>query len=137
MPRRRLHQIVFLLAGLYNLGWGLFSALDPQWLFRFAGMAPQRYPEVFACLAMVVGLYGILYLDVARRPEGGWLIAAVGLAGKVLGPIGLGLLLVRGAWPPATLVLCLTNDFIWWVPFGLYLYDAWPAFRNETLPPRV
>lgn len=137
MPRRRLHQIVFLLAGLYNLGWGLFSALDPQWLFRFAGMAPQRYPEVFACLAMVVGLYGILYLDVARRPEGGWLIAAVGLAGKVLGPIGLGLLLVRGAWPPATLVLCLTNDFIWWVPFGLYLFDAWPAFRNETFPPRV
>ena len=41
-------------AGLYNIGWGLYSALDPQWLFRFAGMPPQRYPEVFACLAMLV-----------------------------------------------------------------------------------
>ncbi len=38
---------------------------------------------------MVVGLYGLLYLEVARVPERGWLLAAVGLLGKVLGPIGL------------------------------------------------
>jgi hypothetical protein len=134
IPRRRFHRVAFTLAGLYNLGWGLFSAADPQWLFRFAGMPPQNYPEVFACLAMVIGLYGLLYLEVARRPERGWPIAAVGLAGKVLGPIGLGVLLLRGAWPPATLVLCLTNDFVWWVPFGIYLVDAWPAFRAEAQP---
>ena len=132
IPRRRWHRAAFVAAGLYNIGWGLYSALDPGWLFRFAGMPPQRYPEIFACLAMVVGLYGILYLEIARRPERGWLMAAVGLAGKVLGPIGLGLLLLRGVWPPATLILCLTNDLIWWIPFGLYLYDAWPAFRADT-----
>jgi uncharacterized protein (DUF1810 family) len=28
-------------------------------------------------------------------------------------------------------ILCVTNDFIWWVPFGLYLYDAWPFFKKE------
>jgi hypothetical protein len=26
-------------------------------------------------------------------------------------------------------VLIATNDLIWWVPFALYLRDAWPAFR--------
>lgn len=123
--RRRFHRSVFLLAGVYNLSWGLFSALYPQWLFRFANMPEQNYPEIFACLAMVVGVYGILYLEVARVPERGWLIAAVGLLGKVLGPIGLAQLILAGKWPPATLLLCLTNDFIWWIPFGLYLYDAW------------
>ena len=131
MPRHGFHQAVFLAAGIYNLAWGAYSAVDPQWLFRFARMTPINYPEIFACLAMVVGLYGILYLEIARRPEHGWLMAAVGLIGKVLGPIGLGLLLLRGAWPPATLVLCLTNDLIWWIPFGLYLHDAWPAFRED------
>jgi len=34
--------VVFLLAGLYNIGWGIFSALDPQWLFRFAGRSWGR-----------------------------------------------------------------------------------------------
>ena len=47
-------------------------------------MPLANYPAIFACLAMVIGLYGVLYLDVARRPEEGWLIVAVGLAGKVL-----------------------------------------------------
>jgi hypothetical protein len=129
MAHRRFHRAVFGVAGAYNVGWGIYSALDPNWLFRFARMAPMNQPAVFSCLGMVVGLYGLIYWEIARLPERGWLLAAVGLAGKVLGPIGLGVLLVRGEWPPATLVLCITNDFVWWVPFAIYLVDAWPAFR--------
>jgi hypothetical protein len=123
--RRKLHRGVFLAAGLYNLGWGAFSVVDPHWLFRFAGMPPQNYPESFSCLGMVIGLYGLLYLEVARVPERGVLIAAVGLLGKLLGPAGWLYLVCTGRWPLATLVLCLTNDLIWWAPFGLYLHDAW------------
>ena len=73
---------MFTAAGLYNILWGLWSVADPQWLFRFTGMPLANHPAVFACLGMVVGLYGILYLDVARVPERGWLLAAVGLTGK-------------------------------------------------------
>ncbi len=130
IARRRLHRAVFVAAGLYNLGWGAYSALEPQWFFRFAGLPDARYPEIFACLGMVIGLYGVLYLEAARRPERGWLIAAVGLAGKVLGPIGALVLVASGDWPPRALFLCLTNDFIWWIPFGLYLVDAWALRRR-------
>jgi hypothetical protein len=132
MPRRKLHQVTFTLAGLYNIAWGLYTAADPQWLFRFAAMPAANYPQVFICLAMVIGLYGILYLDVARCPERGWLIAAVGLAGKVLGPIGLARQIWTGAWPVATVAVCVTNDFVWWVPFGIYLVDAWPWFIGTS-----
>src|ERR1041385_8757989 len=132
MVRRKFHRRVFLAAGFYNLGWGVFSVVDPQWLFRFASMPLQNYPEVFACLAMVVGLYGVLYLEVARAPERGWLLAAVGLVGKVLGPLGLARLIYEGTWPAKTIVLCITNDFIWWIPFGLYLYDAWAMARPRA-----
>ncbi len=100
MKRRHFHRVVFLVAGLYNLAWGLYSVVDPQWLFRFARMPLQNYPQIFACLGMVVGLYGILYIEVARVPERGWLIAAVGLLEKFSAPsasgglfgLGLGLL---------------------------------------------
>ena len=131
IARRRLHRAVFCAAGAYNIAWGLYSALDPQWLFRFAGMEPQNYPQIFACLGMVVGLYGVVYLEVARAPERGWLLAAVGLTGKVLGPVGLAPLIWSGEWPASTAVLCLTNDLVWWLPFALYLRDAWPEFRRE------
>ena len=133
--RRTFYRFLFGSAGIYNIGWGIWSVADPQWLFRFSGMPPANYPAIFACLGMVVGLYGILYLEVARRPEGGWLIAAVGLLGKVLGPLGMLRLIQSEGWPPSAFTLCLTNDLIWWIPFGLYLHDAWPAFRKDhTLP---
>lgn len=133
--RRGFHRAVFVLAGVYNLAWGAYAAADPQWLFRFAGMEPLNHPAIFACLGMVVGVYGFLYLEVARAPERGFPLAAVGLLGKVLGPIGLARLVATGQWPPATFVLCLTNDFIWWIPFALYLRDAWPFHRADLSSP--
>jgi len=131
MPRRRWHQAVFLLAGIYNIGWGLWAVIDPQWFFRFTGMPLANHPEIFACLGMVVGLYGVLYLEVARAPRRGWLIAAVGLLGKVLGPIGALVLIGNDLWPSKAFILCLTNDVIWWAPFFLYLRDAWPLAFSD------
>jgi hypothetical protein len=130
-----MHRTTFVVAGAYNLAWGAFSSLFPDWLFRFTGMAPQNHPEIFACLAMVVGVYGFLYWEVARAPERGFPIAAVGLLGKLLGPAGMVVLIARGVWPPSAAILCLTNDLIWWIPFALYLRDAWPAWRRELRNP--
>jgi hypothetical protein len=129
IARRSFHRAVFLAAGLYNILWGLFSAWNPQWLFHFADMPPQNYPEVFAALAMVIGLYGILYLEVARVPERGLLLAAVGL----LGPLGLLPLLVSGRWPIATAILCVTNDLIWWIPFCVYIFDVAMVHPDKAL----
>lgn len=134
IPRRRIHRATFVLAGAYNVGWGLYAIVDPQWLFRSTGMVPMRHPAVFMTLGMVVGLYGILYFEVARIPERGFLIAAVGLAGKLLGPLGFAMVIATGAWPAAAAIVIVTNDLVWWLPFGLYLVDAWPAFRHATGP---
>ena len=132
MRRRRFHRAVFVAAGAYNIAWGLFTAAYPQWLFDFAGMPAINYAPIMQCLGMVIGLYGVLYLEVARRPEHGALLAAIGLAGKILGPIGLVGLIATGAWPARSSILCITNDLIWWVPFALYLVDVRP-FVRETL----
>ncbi len=132
IPRRGFYRAVFVAAGIYNIVWGIWSIADPQWLFRFSGMPLANYPAIFACLGMIVGLYGILYLEVARRPERGWVIAAVGLMGKTLGPLGMLWLIKNAAWPWSAFALCLTNDLLWWIPFALYLRDAWPVFREDA-----
>ena len=135
IPRRRLYRATFAAAGVYNIAWGLLAVLYPNWFFDFAGMAPINHPEIYACLGMVIGLYGVLYLEVARRPEHGFLLGAIGLVGKALGPVGALVLVLQGQWPMKALVLNLGNDFIWLVPFVLYLRDSWPFFR-ETLTAR-
>jgi hypothetical protein len=127
--RLRRHRATFVAAGAYNIAWGCYAVLDPQWFFRLTGLPPSNSPQIFACLGMVLGLYGVLYLEVARRPEEGWLIAAVGLTGKTLGPLGLAWLIVTDVWPPRSVLLIVTNDLVWWLPFAWYLRDAWPRFR--------
>src|SRR5574342_136065 len=128
--RQRLYRVVFTAAGLYNIGWGLLALIDPQWMFRLAHLPDQNHPQIFMTLGMVLGLYGLLYLEVARRPASGFPIAAVGLAGKVLGPAGWLWLYLSGRWPLASGITLLTNDLLWWPTFLLYLRDSWPAWRE-------
>jgi len=131
IPRQRLHRGVFLAAGVYNILWGCYAALDPQWLFRLADMRPLNHPQIFMTLGMVLGLYGVLYLDVALRPAEGFLVAAVGLAGKMLGPLGWLWLALTHQWPLTSGIILVTNDLIWWIPFALYLRDSWPRWREQ------
>ena len=140
MKRRALHRTTFTLAAAYNILWGLLAMGDPQWFFRFTGMQPINHPGIFAGLGVVVGAFGIVYIEVVRRPEQGFLLATAGLLGKVLG-LPSAVLVLRGEWPLSALVLTLTNDVIWLVPFGLYLHDAWPSWRGaregEPLPAKT
>lgn len=131
---RRRHQLTFLAAGAWNLAWGLRTALQPETFYRTAGLPPAGRPEVAACLGMVVGLYGVLYLDVARRPDRGGPIAAVGLAGKVLGPAGLALAVAQGRWPARAFLLTVGNDLVWWWPFARYLHDVTRAGAQTGRP---
>ncbi len=120
----RLYRAVFLLAGLYNLAFGLWAGLLPSAFFNLMEMAPPRYPGIWACLGMVVGVYGLLYLHAARRLDQARPIIAVGMLGKVLGPIGAAVAVSQGEMPARILSLLVFNDLLWWLPFGLFLLNG-------------
>ena len=42
------------------------------------------------------------------------------LLGKVLGPIGM-VMSFSDDWPRRLGMICVYNDLIWWLPFGLFL----------------
>ena len=120
-----------LAAGLYNLAWGAFSVLAPTAIFHVAGVDPPIYPELWQCIGMIVGVYGIGYLIAARDPYRHWPIVLVGLLGKVLGPLGFVWAVVQGAFPPTFGVMILTNDLVWWPAFAVILYAS---FRHHQAP---
>jgi len=111
-------------AGLYNIIWGAAVVLFPLAGFELAGLEPPRYPSVWQCVGMIVGVYGIGYLAAATDPLRHWPIVLVGLLGKVFGPIGFVLAASRGELPWVFGLTILTNDLLWWIPFGLILYRA-------------
>ena len=126
-------QTALVVAGVYNLGWGTATILFPDALFRFAGMETPRYPQIWQCVGMIVGVYGVGYLVAARDPLRHWPITLVGLLGKVLGPIGFAFALLRRELPGAFGATIITNDLIWWVPFAAILYHAY-RFHHPQVP---
>ena len=118
-------------AGIYNLLWGAVVIAFPGLVFDLVGMEPPRYPQIWQCVGMIVGVYGIGYLAASTNYRVHWPIILVGLLGKVLGPIGFAGAVVQGDLPLAFGATILTNDLIWWVPFALMLRDASRSRRGH------
>jgi small multidrug resistance pump len=119
------------IAGLYNLAWGTLMIALPNLLFDLSDIERMNYPEIWQCVGMIVGVYGIGYLIAAGDPRTHWPIVLVGLLGKILGPIGFAAALLKGTFPPIFGLTILTNDILWWIPFGMILWDT--ANRRREL----
>src|SRR5438552_9724922 len=125
----RVARWLFGLAAVYNVVFGVWAAWFPLSFFSVFDLPPPRYPSIWACVGMVVGVYAIAYAHVAWKPDRGNLLAAIGLSGKVLGPLGLLLAVRDGELPPRTFPLILANDLVWWFPLLFYLVRNLPARR--------
>jgi len=109
-------------AGIYNLLWGAAVILFPLAIFDLTGIRAPRYPQIWQCVGMIVGVYGVGYLIAARNPCRHWAIVLVGLMGKLFGPVGFLSAALSGAMPWTWGVMIVFNDLIWWLPFGYALY---------------
>lgn len=128
------HWLVF--AGIYNILWGAAMGIAPIWTLKALGVSPastELWPQLWACIGMIVGVYGVGYLIASRDPARHWPIVLVGLLGKILGPIGFIDAAVRGLLPWSMGVTILTNDLLWWIPFSMILWHA--ARAAQPTPP--
>ncbi len=135
MPPKSENQLwmthVLLAAALYNLLWAALNILKPNFYFDWLGIPRPLYPSIWQGLAMVIGVYGLGYAIAAVNPLRHWPIVLVGLAGKVLGPFGFAYAVIFQGLPSQFGATLLTNDLIWWLPFGLILYRVCEAEAHE------
>jgi hypothetical protein len=118
-------SLILKFAGVYNILWGISVIFLPNLFFNLTGMDIPRYPMIWQCVGMIVGVYGVGYWVAARDPLRHWPITLVGFLGKVFGPIGFAYYLIQGAFPLTFGLTIMTNDLLWWIPFGLILKMAW------------
>jgi small multidrug resistance pump len=108
-------------AAVYNLLWGAWVGLFPQHFFQLTGMDPLNHPMIWQGMGMVIGVYGLGYWWASYNPVRHWPIVAVGFLGKILGPAGFVFNYMIGAAPAEFAYTLITNDLIWWIPFGAIL----------------
>lgn len=108
-------------AALYNILWGAWVVLFPAHFFTITGMEPLNHPMIWQGMGMVIGLYGLGYWWASSDPIRHWPIVAVGLLGKLFGPMGFVFNYLTGQASAQFGLTLITNDLIWWVPFFLIL----------------
>jgi peroxiredoxin len=88
---------------------------------------------------MIVGVFGLGYVVAAQHPYRHWLIVALGLLSKILGPIGFAQAIANGRFPLSFAWNVVVNDLIWWVPFALILKGVHDAHlgQKRTMSPEV
>ncbi|MEM6359044.1 MAG: alkyl hydroperoxide reductase [Bacteroidota bacterium] len=112
------------LAAVYNILWGAWVVLFPNHFFELTGMEPLNHPMIWQGMGMVIGVYGLGYWWASYSPIKHWPIVAVGMLGKLFGPLGFVMNYYTGAAPAAFGYTLITNDLIWWVPFSLILKNV-------------
>jgi hypothetical protein len=127
----RPYRLLFTLAALYNLAFGVWAGLFPRSFFTLFQLREPVYPSLWSWVGVLAGVYALAYLHVARHPDDGDVIVAVGLLAKVLAPLGWLDSVSRGELPTRTYVLVLVNDLVWWFPFLAYLLRRAPAHRRH------
>lgn len=103
----------FLAATIYNLIWGLFVAFFPNLLFDLLKMPASNYPSLMGAIGMMVGVYAIAYGLIWKNPERFGPLVFVGLAGKILGPLGFLAAALKGDLPWRFGWINVFNDLIW------------------------
>lgn len=121
---------VLLAAGVYNLAWGALVVLFPLMIFDWLGMPRPNYPQIWQCVGMIVGVYGVGYMIAAGDPVRHWPIVLVGLLGKLFGPVGFVRAALSGELPWLFGLVNVTNDLIWLVPFTLMLRQAYVSSKE-------
>ncbi len=121
---------VLKIAAIYNIVWGAWVILFPNFLFNLLGMEPNNYPEIWQCVGMIVGVYGLGYWIAASDPYKHFPIVLVGFLGKIFGPIGFAQALLTHRFPLSFGIIIIFNDLIWWPSFFNILKEKYK--RDKT-----
>jgi small multidrug resistance pump len=128
-------------AAIYNAAWGAANVICPRRTLRLLGVSDPGPTVAWQTVGMMVGVYAPAYWWASRDPLPRAHLVAVGLAGKLLGPLGFSWAATSRRLPLRFGVTLVTNDLIWWPAFGAIVRDAakgaggWQAFLSGTPPP--
>lgn len=120
-----------LLAGIFNLVWGLTIVLFPHFFFDLFELTRPNYPEIWQCLGMVIALFGFGYLVALTDPMTHWLIVLVGFLGKFIGILGFLKSYLSGSLPLKFGWLILLEDVVWLVPFYCILVQIYHIHTSD------
>lgn len=120
-PLRAWMSYLLVFAGCYNLLVGLTLVVFYHEAFKTLGLPKPQLMLFVQLVGILVGLFGVGYLIVARNPLKNRNVLMLGFLSKAIGTVfGLGYVIL-GKVPFSFFVLLVFSDIVYLPPFALIL----------------
>jgi peroxiredoxin len=123
-------QYVLILAGVYNIVWGLIAILLPNYFFQQVHIS-IAYPVLIArSIGVLAILFGIAYLIASQKPFKHWLIVFMGFNIKLIASATFLYYWDLGLIPSQMFMMVLASHMVWLLPFFLILQNNFEHYQS-------
>ena len=125
---------LLLLAGAYNVGWGIFIYAFPQTFYQWITQTAQETPWYIEWQGIGVLAFGLAYILAAVYPIRLWWIIGLGFFSKLIGAIGFYFIVMQQIITKKYIFHLLMNDLVWLIPLGIILVRVMQVRRTQEQP---
>jgi hypothetical protein len=122
--RARNYRFFFKFAARVDFVFGIWALFFPASILDLFQVGQSGYETWLRVLGFVDVLLAIGFWYSARRLHKAFPYIAIGLAVKVIAPIGWALAVTGDQLTGRTLTLVIFDGVVWWIPFALFLLEG-------------
>lgn len=121
-----------LMAGVYNLAWGIFIYNFPDAFYSW--LVEEKRVTVQLIIYQGAGtiVLGIMYILACLYPVRFWYFPLLGLISKMVGAAGVYFLIIDKTVTRHFIFHLLVNDLVWVVPLALITFRAFRLHKYHT-----
>lgn len=123
---------VLLLAGVYNLAWGVFIYNFPDAFYSWLTEQNAAASRLIVYQGAGTFIFGIIYVITALYPVRFWYLILLGFVSKLSGAIGAYFLIIETNITSHFIFHVLVNDLAWLFPLGIITYRAYLLRKFHT-----
>src|SRR4051812_2787142 len=113
------YSITFILAGIYNLVFGIWLFFSSVTLFAIFGLEVPFEEVISKSMGILIAIFSVIYFYAAWKPESSKKLILLGLASKIFPSLAVLFMIWKFDWPAKIFVMIFFNDWIWLIPFVL------------------
>lgn len=126
-------------AAAYHLALGLGMVLVPHAAFQLAGLPVPGHASMARYCGALMAVFGAGCWFASMAPYAHWIMAALGLAGKLVDVVAMGAEVASGHLPATSAWILVPHDLVWLYPFGAVAVGAYRAHigQRRVMAPEV
>ncbi len=124
---------LLLVAGTYNVGWGVFIYVFPNSFYQWITQTEQLAPVLITWQGLGVLAFGVAYLLAAVYPMRLWFLIGLGFISKLVGAVGFYFVVMEQNFTKKYIFHLIMNDMVWLIPLGIIFVRIWQIKRAQPL----